>query len=175
MVVEVEVRLDGIIIGANPLPEAVQPAWLHGVLGIPDRVVDPASPAPVGHRNNQIHVYDDLGLYFHEHHGTRLAMDLVFVFWPEEERYAFTPRRAFSGHLKLHDYLVPVGASESQLIHESPIPFQEYLSGHWRAGSERIAVGMVSKGAKLRSGRRSMRRRVVSIDVSWPHDPWRKA
>jgi hypothetical protein len=31
---------------------------------------------------------------------------------------------------------------------------------------------MVSKGAKLRSGRRSKRRRVVSIDLSWPHDPW---
>jgi hypothetical protein len=174
-VVEVEVRLDGIIISGHPIPEAVPPPWLHGVLGIPDRVVDPAPPAPVGHRNNQVHVYDDLGLYFHEHHWTRLAMDLVFVFWPEEESYAFTPRRAFSGHLKLHDYLVPVAASESQFIRACPIPFEEYLSGHWRAGSERFAVGMVSKGDKLRSGRRGARRRIVSIDVSWPHDPWRNA
>lgn len=173
--VEVEVRLDGIIISGHPISEAVQPSWLHRVLGIPDRIVDPAPPAPIGHRNNQIHVYDDLGLYFHEHHWTRLAEDLVFVFWPEEERYAFTPRRAFSGHLKLRDYLVPTGASESELIRECPIPFDEYLSGQWRAESGRFSVGMVSKGAKLRSGHRSKRRRVVSIDVSWPHDPWLKA
>jgi hypothetical protein len=174
-VVEVEVRLDGIIISGHPIPEAVRPPWLHVVLGIPDRVVDPAPPPPVGHRNNPIHVYDDLGLYFHEHHWTRLAMDLVFVFWPEEEGYAFTPRRAFSGKLKLHDYLVPAGASESQFIRKAPIPFEEYLSGHWRAESGRFSVGMAAKGAKLRSGSRSRRRRVVSIDVSWPHDPWRKA
>jgi hypothetical protein len=101
-------------------------------------------------------------------------MDLVFVFWPEEEGYAFTSRRAFSGHLKLQDYLVPVGASESQVIRECPFPFEEHLSGNWQARGERIAVGVISKGAKLRSGRRSTRRRVVSIDVSWPHDPWRK-
>ena len=173
--VEVEIRLDGIVISGHPIPAAVQPSWLHEMLGIPDRIVDPAPPAPVDHRNNQIHVYDDLGLYFHEHHWTRLAQDLVFVFWPEEERYAFTPRRAFSGHLKLRDYFVPAGASESQFIREYPIPFEEYLSGHWRAESGRCSVGMVSKGAKLRSGRSSKRRRVVTIDVSWPHDPWRKA
>jgi hypothetical protein len=145
------------------------------VLGIPDRVVDPAPPAPVGHRNNQIHVYDDLGLYFHEHHWTRLAEDLVFAFWPEEECYVFTPRRAFSGHLKLRDYLVPTGPSESQVIHDCPIPFEEWISGHWRAESGRFSVGMLAKGARLRSGRRSKRRSVVSIDVSWPHDPWRNA
>jgi hypothetical protein len=173
--VEAEVRLDGIIIRGHRIPEAVPATWLHGVLGIPDRVIDPAPPAPIGHRNNQIHVYDDLGLYFHEHHWTRLAMDLVFVFWPEEEGFAFTPRRAFSGHLRLYDYLVPVESSESQLIRKCSIPFEESLSGHWRAESERFSVGVVSKGAKLRSGRRSTSRRVVSIDVSWPHDPWRNA
>jgi hypothetical protein len=78
------------------------------------------------------------------------------------------------GHLELQGYLVPAGASESQLIRECPISFEESLSGHWRAESGRYSVGMVSKGAKMRSGRRSKRRRVVSIDVSWPHDPWRK-
>src|SRR6516225_6572148 len=103
------------------------------MLGIPDRIVDPAPPAPVGHRNNQIHVYDDLGLYFHEHHWTRLAMDLVFVYWPDEEGFSFTPRRAFSGHLKLQGYFVPVRASESQFIRECPLPFEAYVSGQWRA------------------------------------------
>jgi hypothetical protein len=174
-VVEVELRLDGVIISGHPIPEAVQPSWLHAVLGIPDRVVDPAPPAPAGHRNNQIHVYDDLGLYFHEHHWTRLAVDLVFVLWPEEEGGAFTPCRAFWGHLKLHDYLVPAGASESQLIRDCPIPFEESLSGHWRAESGQFSVGMFAKGAKLRSGGRSKSRRLVSIDVSWLHDPWQNA
>lgn len=120
--VEVEVRLDGMLIGGHSIPEAVQPSWLHGVLGFPDRIVDPAPPPPVGHRNNQIHVYDDLGLYFHEHHWTRLAQDLVFAFWPEEERHAFTPCRAFSGHLKLHDYLVPAGGIRVPIDPRLPHP-----------------------------------------------------
>jgi hypothetical protein len=174
-VVDVAVGLDGIVIRGHPIPEAVGPPWLHGVLGTADRIVDPAPPPPVGHRNNLIHVYDDLGLYFREHHWTGLAMDLVFVVWPEEGRYVFTPRRAFSGTLELHDDLVPAGASESQFIRESPIPFEEYLSGHWRAEGGRFSVGMAVTGAKLRSNGRSRRRRVVSIDVSWPHDPWQNA
>jgi hypothetical protein len=70
---------------------------------------------------------------------------------------------------------VPAGVSESQLIRECPILLEEYLSGRWRAESGRFKVGMASKGAKLRSRRRSKSRRVVSIDVSWPHDPWRKS
>ena len=173
--VEVEIQPDGIIINGRPIPEVVHPPWLHEILGIPDRIDDSASPAPVGHRNNQIHVYDDLGLYFHEHHWTRLAEDLVFVFWPEEQCHRFAPRRAFSGHLQLRDYLVPAGASESEFVRDCPMPFDRWLAGSWRAGTDRFRVGMNSKGAKLKSGRRSQRRRVVSIDVSWPHDPWRKA
>ena len=173
--VEVEVRSGGIFVGGHPIPEAVPPSLLHDLLGLPDRKVDPAPSAPAGHRNNLIHVYDDLGLYFHEHHWTRLAMDLVLVYWPEEEGYAFTPRRAFPGHLTLLGYLVPSGVAASQFVRECPIPLEEYLSGRWRSMDERFAIGMDSKGAKLRSGRRSARRRVVSIDLSWLHDPWLRA
>jgi len=174
-VVEIEVRPGGIFVGGHPIPEAVPPSSLHDLLGPPDRKVDPAPPAPAGHRNNLIHVYDDLGIYFHEHHWTRLAMDLVLVYWPEEEGYAFTPRRPFSGHLTLLGYLVPAEASESQFVRECPIPFEEYLSGRWRSAGEWSSIGMDSKGAKLRSGRRGARRRVVSIDLTWPHDPWLRA
>ena len=45
------------------------------VLGKASRVDGGVTPAPWGHRNNQIHVFDDLGVYVNEHHFT--VEDLV--------------------------------------------------------------------------------------------------
>jgi hypothetical protein len=174
-VVETRIGLDGVVLGGYPISEAIPPQRLHEVLGRPDRIVDPAQPAPFGHRNNQIHVYDTLGLYFHEHHFTRLAEDLVFVLWAEEEGYTFSPLQSFSGCLRLGGYRMPLEAIESEVVRNCPIPFESFLSGRWRTRGGRFGIGMDTKGAKLRSGRRSSRRRVVSVDVSWPHDPWKTA
>ena len=165
--VEAQIGLDGVVLNGYPISEAIPPHRLHEVLGPPDRIVDPAPPAPFGHRNNQIHVYDSLGLYFNEHHSTRLTEDLVFVLWAEEEGYEFSPCRSFSGCLRLGGYRIPIEAGESEVIRDCPIPFQKVLSGSWRAKGERFEVGMDTMGAKMKSGRRSSRRRVVSIDVSW--------
>jgi len=41
---------------------------LYGVLGRPTRIDSGEQLAPVGHRNNQTHVYDDSGLTINEHH-----------------------------------------------------------------------------------------------------------
>ena len=79
-----QVGLDGVILNGVSISEALPPEALYKILGIPDRVDVPATPAPFGHRNNQIHVYDSLGIYFHEHHFTQLAMGLTFVFGPRK-------------------------------------------------------------------------------------------
>jgi hypothetical protein len=60
--VEIRAELDVTVINGLAVMAAVQPQRLWAVLGEPSRIVDPAAPAPFGHRNNQIHVYDNLGL-----------------------------------------------------------------------------------------------------------------
>ncbi len=170
--VEASIGLDGVVINGCAIVGSMPPLKLYEIIGPPDRIAEPAEPAPFGHRNNQIHVYDDLGLFFHEHHWTRLAMGLTFVLWPEEETARFRPNMPFSGCLQLGGYRMPNEAFEIEVLRECPIPFERFLSGIWRARSDRFAIGMETKGARLRSGRRSSKRRVVSVDVSWPHDPW---
>jgi hypothetical protein len=41
--------------------DAVSHSMIHDLLGPPTRVIVPGPPAPYGHRNNQVHVYDSLG------------------------------------------------------------------------------------------------------------------
>ena len=53
----------------------------------------------MGHRNNQIHVYDEIGVEFREHHYTRRIMEGTIGFWPEEYVPEFRPRSAFAGEL----------------------------------------------------------------------------
>ncbi len=172
--VEAIVDLHRTVINGIEITAAVPPTSLWAVLGQPDRIVDPAPRAPYGHRNNQVHVYDLLGLYLHEHHFTGLISGMVFVFWPEEEGFEFTPAHPFPGRLLLGDYEVPPAALESELISRSRLPFRPVLAGHSRARSERFSAGISAKGARTASGGRSARRRVVGIDVAWPHDPWHR-
>lgn len=173
--VDASVERDITWINGLAIEAAVSPRRLWEVLGEPSRIVDPATPAPFGHRNNQIHVYDRLGLYFNEHHFTRLAQGLTFVLWPEEHRYSFCPSLAFAERLRLCGYEVPPVASESDVIRGSGIPFRQYLAGQWGTGGDGFGVGVSAVGARMPSGRRSRKRRVVSIDVAWPHDPWQRA
>ena len=65
------------------------------VLETPARTEEPSPPAPYGHRNNQIHLFDDLGLYLIEHHATRLVVAVVFVLWRDEAAWLRTARLAW--------------------------------------------------------------------------------
>jgi hypothetical protein len=165
-VTEARIGLDGVVLNGYPILEGVPPDRLHEILGPPDRIVDPATPAPFGHHNNHIHVYDFLGLYFHEHHYTRLAEDLVFVFWAEEQGYRFSPRQSFSGCLHLNGYRIPVEAIESDVLRDSSIPFERHFRGNWRTKADKFSIGMCTKGARLKSGRRNSRRRVVRVRLA---------
>jgi hypothetical protein len=60
------------------------------VLGTPSKTIEAGPPAPWGHRNHQIHIFDDLGLYLNEHHVTALIGEVAFVLEPTGEPF---PRR----------------------------------------------------------------------------------
>ncbi len=149
--------------------EAVPPERFYSVLGLPDRIEATSQPAPIGHRNNQIHLYDDLGLYLIEHHFTFLVEGIVFVLWREEA--AFRPKAEIEGELRVGDIVLTPGIAEFDMG-ESNLPFVSQLRGSWQFKTDDMWVGFDSKGERNSTGRRSKRRRVVSVAVCLKHDPW---
>jgi hypothetical protein len=56
-VVEVVTSVPKVVVGGFVIETAPTVTELHAVLGSPSRIDSGAQPVPVGHRNNQIHVY----------------------------------------------------------------------------------------------------------------------
>src|SRR3954447_9517669 len=122
---------------------------------MPSRVVALGPRAPVRHRNNQAHVYDELGLEFREHHYTRRIIEGTIVFWPEEYFPDHAPLAAFAGTLNLAGYVVPPHQELAAFLRQSPVRFRLLLGGLLLAKRGEFCVGIDSKGEKLPSGRRS--------------------
>jgi len=169
-VIEALIERDRLILGGRAFREAVPPAVLHEVLGPPSRIDEPATPAPVGHRNNQVHVYDDAGIYFHEHHFTRLAMSVTFCLAPGLESFGFLPTAGFAGRLSIDGFVVPPSATERDFA-TCPVPFR-YDFHAWQVKLGSISVFCPVRGTRLPSGRRSKVRQVVGVSIGLPHDPW---
>lgn len=147
-------------------------AELHALLGLPSRIVEPVTPAPVKHRNNQMHVYDPFGVYFNEHHQTRRIQGCEIVFWPEEYGVPFKPTESFRGLLQIAGYEVPIRPDLLPFLKDCPVAFKPVLGGWFRAERDGHFVIVTAKGERLRSGRRSKSLRLVDMSLSWPHDPW---
>ena len=66
------IRVDsaGALINGELVNAAKPVDFFHQLMGLPSRVLAAGAPAPAGHRNNQIHCYDDLGITLNEHHYT---------------------------------------------------------------------------------------------------------
>ena len=159
-------------INGTPIETAPTVAELHAIIGTPSRVVELGPPAPVRHRNNQAHVYDELGLEFREHHYTRRIIEGTIVFWPGEYFPERTPRAAFAGTLNLAGQVVPAYPELIDFLKKSPIRFRPFVGGVYGAKRGEFYVGIDAKGKKLASGRRSKVRRLVDLSFSWPHDDW---
>ena len=170
--IEANIDLDGIAINGLTIREAVSIDVLFQVLGTPSRVDSGPTPAPAGHRNNQIHVYDTDGVYFNEHHFTRLAQGISFVLWPEGHDYRFTPTKPFSGKLVVAGYVVVPEMYENDFATNVALPWDISFAGMRFARKGEFSIGFTCVGKRQKSGRRSKHRRVVSVHASWPHDPW---
>lgn len=168
--IEATIETDRLILCGREFREAVPPAALHEVLGPPSRIDEPATPAPVGHRNNQVHVYDEAGIYFYEHHFTRLAESVAFCLAPSLESNWLTPAAGFTGRLSVDGFVVSPSAKERDFA-ECPVPFR-YDFHAWQVKLGAISVFCPVRGARLPSGRRSKAWRVVGVHVGLPHDPW---
>ena len=161
-----------IVVNGLSITTAPVVSKLHVVLGQPDRIDTGPVPAPYGHRNNQIHVYDRLGVTFNEHHYTRRAQDIWCWFDTSELVYRFTPKEPFLGKLFFNETEIPLGGSEQKFMQSSPFKFQHTLGHVWSFRFEGFSLRANERGQKLPSGRRSRKRQVTDISISWPHDDW---
>jgi hypothetical protein len=134
----------------------------RAVLGEPTRVIAAGPPAPVGHRNNQIHIYDSLGIYFNEHHYTYLLSAVTFLLDPDSSSFQLTT--PFSGSLLLGDLSISTPFPERDLA-SSGLPFVQRLSGSWALNDD----------TPIRISLDSVRKIVNSVSICLPRDPHDKS
>ena len=163
--VTADASLDGLLLNGRMFRSAAEPSEYANVLGASDRVIEPPTPAPYGHRNNQIHMFDQFGLYLIEHHATELVDAVVFVLWLDEA--AFKPETEFSGELTIGGVrffpgMTPRDYSDGTITFEGPI------LGLWNAGRDGIQICLTGIGMRQRSGRRGKRLRFVDVSVCFP-------
>lgn len=163
--VTADASLDGLLLNGQLFQSPVQPSDYAAVLGVPGRVEEPSTPAPYGHRNNQIHLFDEFGLYLIEHHATRLIDAVVFVLWLEES--PFKPAREFGGHLSVGGVNVRPGMLVSDFAC-STIAFKGPVGGLWSAERNGIWIGLKAQGIRQRNGRRGKRLRFENVTVCFP-------
>jgi len=165
---DLHTRIEGVEIATAPTI-----AEIHALLGPATRIAEPATPAPVKHRNTHWHIYDADGLYFNEHHYTRRVESATLVFWPEEHQFLPTPQLPFSGKLLLAGYEVSQQLDLRTLVQSCPIPFEHRLGGWVGLTLGEFSINITVAGVRLPSGRRSEKDlRLVAISLGWPHDPW---
>lgn len=160
--VTADVSLDGLLLNGRLFQSAVRPTDYAEVLESPARIIEPTPPAPYGHRNNQIHLFDRLGLYLIEHHATGLIGGVVFVLWLEES--AFKPNCEFSGELTIGGVRFFAGMTPRDYS-GGAIAFEGPVLGSWNAHRDRIWIGLNAKGMRQPSGRRGKRLRFVDVSV----------
>jgi hypothetical protein len=160
--VTADASLDRLLLNGRLFQSPVQPTEYAAVLASPVRVVEPSPPAPYGHRNNQIHLFDELGLYLIEHHVTRLVDAVVFVLWLQES--AFKPACEYSGELTIGGVrffpgMTPRGYSGGAIAFEGPV------LGLWNASRDGIWIGLNARKMRQPSGGRGKQLRFVDVSV----------
>lgn len=142
MTITVRVTLDELILGRLRLTHAVPLEEVAGELGRPDRSIAAGSPAPYGHRSNQIHLYDELGVFLNEHHARRLIEEVTFVFDPSCS--AFPPSTACSLDLRVDDCALTAETTLRELRKGSPT-IRQVLGRHWSAeGNLHVGIAVVA-------------------------------
>lgn len=168
--VSATITLDYLLLNGQSFVSGGPPSAFHNLLGLPSRIIAAGPPAPHGHRNNQIHLYDSLGIFLNEHHYTYAIQSISFVLWPEESY--FDVRSPFNGHLALGSLDV-VGGLEERHLPESGLPLRHSLGGIWNAKGQ-VSISVEARCQKRETGRRSKVRSIATISVDLQHDPWSK-
>jgi hypothetical protein len=129
-------------------------------LGSPSRTVEAGPPAPFGHRNNQVHVFDSLGIYLTEHHATQLVESVNFIYEPTES--PFMIEKAFEGKMDLDGQSIHFDMPEESL--EVP-RLNRDLPGEFSLVLGKCWIGVSAKGRRNASGKRGRPRIIVRVSV----------
>ena len=175
MTIEVSTADQRVAINGWAVATAPTVPELHLVLGTPSRVEDGYPPAPVKHRNQQVHVYDALGLDFIEHHYTRRITQVRCWFDVTEPQFHFTPAFAFGGRLIIDGVTMPAHPTEVEFLATRPPAMRRVIAGIWASKVGGIYLGIGARGRRLPSGRRSKTRQVEDVSIGWPHDDWQRS
>jgi hypothetical protein len=161
--VTAKISLDGLLLNDHLFQSPVKSSEYEFAVHTQARVTEPSTPAPYGHRNNQIHIFDEFGFYLIEHHATRLIDGVVFVLWMEEA--AFKPEHEYVGELIVGGVRFCPGMLMREYVGGN-IVFEGSL-GFYSARNNGVAIGLSVAGIRLRSGKRGKRLRFVDVSVSF--------
>lgn len=129
-------------------------------LGRSSRTIEAGSPAPYGHRNNQVHIFDSKGIYLTEHHASRLIESVNFVFDPAES--PFPLERAFVGNLEVDGQVIRTGMTEAEL---DSAHLTCDLPGEYSVKLMKCWVGISLLGRRDPGGKRRKPRYLVRVSV----------
>jgi hypothetical protein len=144
---------------AEPLPLERYVA----AIGRPTNSISAEQPAPHGYRNNEIHLYDQLGLYLNEDHATRTIGEVTFVL--DESRSTFPIEKPLQGELDVGGVLFHSGMTEQEYPRKATIKFECVLPGKWKAEKRGIAIYLSASKEKSSSARRTHGRTFNEVSI----------
>jgi hypothetical protein len=158
--IDAVVAADGLAINGQVFDKKLPLEHYQDVLGPPNRTIDAGLPAPAGHRNNQVHVFDSEGLYLTEHHASRLIESVNFVF--DSTDSPFSIAGTFSGNLRVNGQLIRVGMPECDL---TLAHLTRDLPGEYSMKNQNCWIGISAQGSRDSNGKRRKPRYVVRVSV----------
>jgi hypothetical protein len=150
----------GLLLNGVAIDREIDLATYQQALGPPSSTISAGGPAPVGHRNNQIHLYDDRGIYLTEHHATRLIGSINFVF--ECRDAAFSVSHAYDGELLVGPHAIRRGMHLDQL---AQIGWKSDLPGSFHVVIGSCWIGAYAAPRLSRIGREADRTKIVWVRI----------
>lgn len=158
---KIEFAGDDLVVNGHLMRGQLPPEVWYNVLGLPDRIYEGPTPAPVGHRNNQAHIYDRLGIKLNEHHATCLVQS--FSVFLHTENDPFYPSSPYTGTFLLEGVQVHCDMREFDFVEKCRLPLQPHIGHAWFIDLPRFSVDVKTWSERLKSGRKSEKRFVEYI------------
>ncbi len=156
----VTVSAAGLVINGHGFDQRVPLERYQEALGLPDRTISAGPPAPAGHRNNQVHLYDSEGIYLTEHHASRLIESVNLIFDVSES--PFPLEHPFRGSLTVDGRHLDSNVFESECYLRM---FARDLPGEFHVKLKYCWLGVAVKGRRNSLGKRQKKKHVVRVSI----------
>ncbi len=158
---------DKLLVNDVDLSHAGPPALFETILESVGRIVAIGPPAPIGHRNNQAWLFDDLGLALTEHHASCRVSAFSIILEPE---HAYRKTRSrYSDRLTVCGVSVQTGMLANDFAERSETTFRSHLGHSLVFDGDVSSIDIATYSALTSSGKKSRRRLISSISIGF-HD-----